>query len=323
MGDPAVEPVADTTDPVVVPMARGRIYALLALGLAGVSSSSVLAAVVIGDSGDPRLGVTIAFWRCAVGGVVLLPWALRARRSHPVARDDIRRLLAAGGFLALHFALFLGSIAFTSVASAATFATTSAVFVAVGGIAYLAEHPSRRTWVGIAVTMVGAVAIGAGDLGADDLGPRALLGDVIAFASAAFVSGYLLVARRVRSRVHATTFSVVVYLTAAAVLLVLATAVGAPLTDLTTTQWLAIGGIIVGPQLLGHTIFTTLLSSVPATVIGVVVLAEPVLATLLAWGFLGQLPAPTYWFAAPVVLAGVAMATVRRRRRPSVVPDAT
>ena len=61
--------------------------------------------------------------------------------------------------------------------------------------------------------------------------------------------------------------------------------------------------------------FTTLLSSVPATVIGVVVLAEPVLATLLAWLLLGQLPATTYWFAAPVVLVGVALATVRPGRR--------
>lgn len=295
-------------------MSRGRVYALLALGLAGVSSASVLAAVVIGDSGDARLGVTMAFWRCAAGGAVLAPWALRARTTHPVSPEDVRRLLAAGGFLALHFALFLGSIAFTSVASAATFATTSAVFVALGGIWYLGEHPSRRTWAGIAITVVGAVAIGIGDLGADDLGPRALLGDALAFASAAFISGYLLIGRRVRSRVHTTTFSAVVYLAAAAVLLVLALLVDAPLVGLSRTQWLAIAGIVIGPQLLGHTIFTTLLSSVPATVIGVVVLAEPVVATLLAWGFLGELPAPTYWFAAPIVLAGVGLATVRRRR---------
>lgn len=308
MGDAAAPPR-------VAPMARGRVYALLALGLAGVSSAAVLAAVVIGDSGDPRLGVTIAFWRCFGGGLALLPFALRARRSHPLARADASRLVVAGGFLALHFALFLGSIAFTSVASAATFATTSAVFVALGGIVYLGERPDRRTWWGIAVTMVGAIAIGAGDLGADDLGARAVLGDVLSFASAAFVSGYLLIARRVRSRVHTAIFSSVVYLSAAALLLVAAVLVDAPLTDLTTTQWLAIGGIIVGPQLLGHTVFTTLLSSVPATVIGVVVLAEPVLATLLAWAVLDQLPAPTYWFAAPVVLAGVALATIRPRRR--------
>lgn len=297
-------------------MPRRRVYALVVVALVGVSSSGVLAAIVIGEGGDPRLGVTTALWRCAAGGAALAPWALRARATHPLSPTDRRRLHVAGAFLAAHFGLFLGSIAFTSVASATTFSTTTAVFVAVGAIAYLGERPDRRAWAGIVVTIVGAVAIAAGDLGAEDLGPRALLGDALAFAAAAFGAGYLLIARRVRGRVHAATFSSVVYLSAAAVLLVVATVVGAPVVDLTTTQWLAIAGMVVGPQLLGHNVYTTLLSSVPATVIGVVVLAEPVLATLLAWAVLGQLPAPTYWLGAPVVLLGVGLATWRRTAPP-------
>jgi drug/metabolite transporter (DMT)-like permease len=298
--------------PVVTPLSRGRVYGLVVLGLVGVSSSGVLAAIVIGDGGDPRLGITTALWRCAAGGAALVPWALRARATHPLTPGDRRRLHVAGGFLAAHFGLFLASIALTSVASATTFSTTTAVFVAIGAIAYLGEHPDRRTWTGIVVTVVGAVAIAAGDLGAEDLGPRALLGDALAFAAAAFGAGYLLIARRVRTRVHAATFSSVVYLSAAAVLLVVAALIDAPLVELTGTQWLAIAGMVAGPQLLGHNVYTTLLSSVPATVIGVVVLAEPVLATLLAWGVLGQLPAPTYWIGAPVVLLGVGLATWRR-----------
>jgi drug/metabolite transporter (DMT)-like permease len=296
------------------------VYALLGLGLVAVSVSSVLAAFVIGDSGDGRLGLSIAFWRCFGGAVALAPFALRARRTHPVDRADRRRLGIAGAFLAVHFALFLGSIAYTTVASAATFATMAGVFVAIGGIWYLDEHPSRRTWAGIAVTMVGAAAIGLGDLADLALGARALFGDAMALVSAVAVAGYLLLARRVRARVHSTTFATVVYGSAALVLLGLCLAFGAPLWGYTTPQWLGIIGIIVGPQLLGHNIFTTLLSSVPATVIGVTVLAEPVIATLLAWGLLGQLPATVYWFAAPVVLAGLVIATVRRPvKQPEVV----
>jgi drug/metabolite transporter (DMT)-like permease len=301
-------------------MSRPRVYTLLGIGLVAVSVSSVLAAYVIGDSGDGRLGLSIAFWRCFGGAVALAPFALRARRTHPVAPADRRRLLAAGGFLAVHFALFLGSIAYTSVASAATLATMAGVFVAIGGIWYLGEHPSRRTWVGIGITLLGALAIAAGDLADLQLGPRALFGDAMAFLSAVTVAGYLLLARKVRSRVHSTTFASVVYGTAAVALLVMCMLFGAPLWGFTTGQWLGIIGIIIGPQLLGHNIFTTLLSSVPATVVGVVVLAEPVIATLLAWAFLGQLPADVYWFAAPVVLFGLFVATVRRPvRRPQAI----
>lgn len=309
-----------TEQPRVAPMSRPQVYALLAVGLLAVSVSSVLAAYVIGDSGDGRLGLSIAFWRCTGGAVALVPFALRARRTHPVAPDDRRRLLAAGGFLAVHFALFLGSIAYTSVASAATFATMAGVFVAIGGIWYLHEYPARRTWVGIGITMVGALAIAGGDLADITLGPRALFGDAMAFLSAVTVAGYLLIARKVRSRVHSTTFASVVYSAAGVLLLGLCLAFGAPLWGFSTGQWLGIIGIIIGPQLLGHNIFTTLLSSVPATVVGVVVLAEPVIATLLAWAFLGQLPAIVYWFAAPVVLIGLFVATVRRPvRRPEAV----
>ena len=307
-------------EPRVAPMSRPTVYALLAVGLLAVSVSSVLAAFIIGDSGDGRLGLSIAFWRCAGGAAALAPFALRARRTHPLGTTDGRRLLAAGGFLAVHFALFLGSIAYTSVASAATFATMAGVFVAIGGIWYLGERPGRRTWLGIAITMVGALAIAAGDLADLALGPRALFGDAMALLSAVTVAGYLLIARRVRSRVHSTTFATVVYSAAGALLLALCLAFGAPLVGFTTAQWLGILGIIVGPQLLGHNIFTTLLSSVPATVVGVVVLAEPVIATLLAWALLGQLPATAYWFAAPVVLVGLFIATVRRPvRHPEAV----
>lgn len=306
--------------PRVAPMARPRVYALLGIGLLAVSVSSVLAAYIIGDSGDGRLGLSIAFWRCAGGALALAPFAVRARRTHPIDSKDRNRLLWAGAFLAVHFALFLGSIAYTSVASAATLATMAGVFVAIGGIWYLNERPSRRTWAGILITMVGAIAIGGGDLADIALGPRALFGDAMAFLSSITVAGYLLIARKVRSRVHSTTFATVVYGAAGMLLFVLCIAFGAPLVGFTTGQWLGIIGIIVGPQLLGHNIFTTLLSSVPATVVGVVVLAEPLIATLLAWAFLGQLPAATYWFAAPVVLAGLFVATVRRPvRRPQAI----
>lgn len=315
------EPTTESgTAPQVAPMGRATVWTLLAVGLFAVSVSSVLAAFVIGDSGDARLGLSIAFWRCFGGALALGPFALRARRTHPLAPSDRRRLLWAGGFLAVHFALFLGSIAYTSVASAATLATMAGVFVAIGGIWYLGERPSRRTWIGIGVTMLGAAAIGGGDLADLELGPRALLGDAMAFLSAVLVAGYLLIARRVRSRVHTTTFSSVVYSAAAALLVVLCVLFDAPLWGYTTPQWLGIIGIVVGPQLLGHNIFTTLLSSVPATVIGVTVLAEPVIATLLAWAFLGQLPSAAYWVAAPVVLVGLFVATVRRPvRRPDVL----
>lgn len=302
----------------IAPLPRPTVYAGLAVGLVAVSSSAVLATYVIGDPPVLRLALAIAFWRCFGGAVALAPFAWRVRRSHPIDRTTAAVLGGSGAFLAVHFGLFLGSLAFTTVGSSTTLATASPIFVALGGIWFLHERPTRRTWIGMAVTMLGALAVGAADLVQFDLGPRALVGDVMAFGSALAVTGYLLIGRGVRARVHATTYSSLVYGSAAVLLLAACLATSTPLWGYSAGQWLAIVGIIVGPQLLGHTVFNTLMSTVPATVISIVVLAEPVAATVLAWVFLGQLPAALFWFAAPVVIVGVGIASVRPRRHPEV-----
>ena len=287
-------------------MSRGVVLGGLVLGLLGVASSSVLGTIILGDPPVAELAFAIAFWRCFGGAVALAPFAWRARSTHPLEVGDARRLAASGAFLAVHFALFLGSLAFTTVASSTTLVTTNPVFVALGGLWFLGERPARRSLVGMGIALAGALALGLGDLLSAPLGPRALLGDAMALGAAVTVSGY----------------SAVVYGTAAALLLVTCLALDVPLGGYTRTQWLGIAGIVVGPQLLGHTVFNTLLSSVPATTVSIVTLAEPVVATFLALVFLGQVPTTAFWLAAPVVLAGLLVALVRRRRpgRPAGAP---
>jgi drug/metabolite transporter (DMT)-like permease len=231
-----------------------------------------------------------------------------------------RSLIWSGVALAVHFALFIGSLSYTTVASSVTLATMSPIFVGLGATWFLREPPSRRTWIGMAVTVVGAVTIGVGDASGLELGARALLGDAMALASAVAVTAYLLIGRAVRPQVPIAVYGTVVYGVAASMLVVAALASGAALTGYEGATWLALLGLVVGPQLLGHTVFNTLLSRVTATVIAIVVLAEPVGATILALVLLDESPAPLFWVGAPLILAGVAIATVSGRRRPATAP---
>lgn len=166
--------------------------------------------------------------------------------------------------------------------------------------------------VGLAVTILGALTVGIGDLSSAELGGRALAGDVMALASAVAVTGYLLVGRVARRDVPATRYSASVYAIAALALLPLALATGVALVGYDALVWLAIGGIVAGPQLLGHTVFNSLLSRVSATVIAVVILSEPLGAALLAWLVLAETPAGAFAIGAPLVLAGVLTATTGR-----------
>ncbi len=306
---------------------RGALPGSLLLAVAAISSSAILARVAMGDDpGVVRAGsdgaaaaVAIAFWRCALGAVALAPRAWRARS--PLGPTRRRQLVGSGLALGLHFALFQGALALTTVASAVTLATLSPLFVALGAARFLQEPASRRVLLGLAVTVVGATVIGLGDLRAADLGRRALLGDAMALASAIAVAAYLLVGRVARRDVATSTYSASVYGVAAVALLAVALSAGVRLVGFDPLVWAAIGGIVLGPQLLGHTVFNALLSRLSATVIAVVVLSEPVGAAILAWWLLAETPAAAFAVGAPLVLLGVLAATTGTRHRP-VAPDA-
>jgi drug/metabolite transporter (DMT)-like permease len=268
--------------------------------------------------------LALAFWRCLAGAVVLAPFAARGLAGR-LGRGDRWRLAASGMFLAVHFALWNASLALTSVAAATTLVSCTPLFVGLGS-GLLGEQPDRRTWTGIVVATAGAVVIGLGDAGIGTVGEvrggasgppggsSPLLGDAMAFAGAAAMAAYLLLGRVVRRRLTVSAYAASVYGTAAAVLLPACLLTGASLGGYRAGSWLALAGVVIGPQLLGHTVFNGLLASVRASVVAVAMLLEPVVATLLAWLLLGELPGLGLWLGAPPVLAGVWLATTGARR---------
>lgn len=280
------------------------------VGVVAISFSAIL--IRVADA--PAL--SLAFWRSAGGALALAPFAVRVRRRGLVLdRLPLRALGASGLFLALHFALWIGSLSFTTVASSVTLVTASPIFVGLGAAWFLHERPGRRTWLGMALTIAGAVLIGVGDASGLPLGARALGGDAMALGGAVAVTGYLLIGRSQRRReLPNVVYASVVYGVAAIALLVVCIATGASIAGYSAETWLAIAGLIVGPQLLGHTVFNALMREVSATAVSIVVLAEPIGATLLAWLLLDELPAALFWAGGPLILVGVAVATVRGRR---------
>jgi drug/metabolite transporter (DMT)-like permease len=301
----------------------------LAVGIVAVSTSAILARFAMGEQpgvltaeAGAAPALAVAFWRTFGGALALAPFAWRTGRRHPgaVTARHHRVLAGSGVALGLHFALFQGALALTTVASATTLATMSPVFVALGAWWLLGEPTARRTWLGMALTVAGAAVIGIADARGADHAPAALLGDLMALGSAVAVTGYLLAGRAVRREVGAMPYSAIVYAWASAGLLVACLVTGTALTGFDPLTWLLLAGIVVGPQLLGHTVFNTLLSTVSATVVSIAVLSEPVGAGLLAWLLLDELPVLGFFAGAPLVVIGVALAVLRPPDRPTDEP---
>jgi drug/metabolite transporter (DMT)-like permease len=278
----------------------------MVVGLLAISTSPILIRV----AALPALAM--AFWRCLAGAAVLAPFAPR-HTGAALDRADLARLAAAGVFLAVHFALWNASLGLTTVAAATTLVSSAPLFVGLGSIA-LGEAPSSRAWAGIVLATAGAVVIGVGDATGLGGGTRALWGDVLAFAGALAMAAYLLLGRVARQRLPVSTYAASVYAVAAAALLPACLLTGSSLGGYQAASWLALAGVVVGPQLLGHTVFNGLLASVSASVVAVVMLLEPVIATVGAWWLFGELPGASLWAGAPMVLAGVWLATTGSRR---------
>lgn len=281
---------------------------LLVLGVAAVSSAAILARVAAAPA------LALAWWRTAAGAVALAPSAVRSRTRPAPAERGL--LVLSGTLLGAHFWWWFESLQLTTVAASAVLVSMSPVAVGTGSAWLLGEPPDRRTWAGLLLTVAGAVTIVVDDLGGAS--PRALLGDVLALAAAVAMAGYLLVGRRARRTLPVSVYATWVYGAAAAVLAAVALATGTSLgfrRGFDTTTWFAIAGLVAGPQLLGHTVFNLVLGRVSATVVAVVIIAEPVGATLLAAALLGEAPDGLFWLGAPLVLVGVVVASASPRPR--------
>jgi drug/metabolite transporter (DMT)-like permease len=272
-------------------------YVALAVAVAAVSTSAPL----VRAAHAPALAV--AFWRTllAVGATGLVMRRPRRDELRALDRPSRRRTALAGGLLAAHFAAWIPSISFTSVASAVALVSTMPVWTAL--IArYQGRYVSRGTWWGIAVALVGVLFLTGVDL---TITPRALLGDLLALLGGALAAAYLSVGSDVRRHVSNAVYTLVCYAVAAAVLLVVCGVGRQPLVGYRGTTWLALVAITIGPQLLGHSLINRVVKTIDATVVGVALLFEIVGSALLAWVFFDEVPPISAVPAGLLLVAGV------------------
>jgi drug/metabolite transporter (DMT)-like permease len=216
----------------------------------------------------------------------------------------------SGVLLAAHFATWIPSLHLTSVATSTALVCTTpvwtAVLMALGG-----TRVPRATWAGTAVAVAGAVLLTGVDL---SLSPRALAGDALALAGGALAAGYVLVGERVRRAVSTTVYTTVCYAVCAVLLGTLCVATRTPLGGYDARSWAGLVALTAGPQFLGHSVFNLVLDRIPATVVSLVILFEVPGAALLAWVFLGQAPPALAWGGIVLLLAGLAIVVLGRRR---------
>ena len=291
--------------------ALNRYALVLLIALAGISVSGPLVRL----STAPAL--TIAVWRIGLSLVivaVMLATTGQWRQWQRLEPGALGVAVLAGVSLAFHFWSWNASIALTTVSASVLLVNTQPIVVAILSVVWLREPPSRRQWLGIAVAMLGAVVIAAPDLvasaGAASTARNPFLGDVLALVGAVAAGIYYVIGRRLRAILDLWAYVALVYGACFLTLLGLAWAVHAPIAHQSNRDLAIFVALAIGPMLLGHTALNWTLEFLPAYVVNLVLLGEPVGATIIAAFLPGirEVPSPATFAGGILVLAGVLMA---------------
>ncbi len=280
---------------------------VLGVGVAALSTASLWVRLCDAPS------LVIAAYRLALASAVLVPVELARSRGNAPQLRDLGWCALSGAFLAVHFATWISSLAYTSVAVSSVLVNTTPLFVAALSWAVLGERPERRTAWGAAVATAGAGVIGWGS-GTPASG--SLAGAALALAGAAAMSAYLVLGRRVGPGLGTRTYVTWTYGSAAVLLVAAATVAGLPPGPYPRATYGYLLLLALVPQLVGHTAINWALGRMGAATVAVVVLGEPVGATALAALFLGETPSTAVVAGGGLVLAGIWLAAGRRPGRP-------
>jgi drug/metabolite transporter (DMT)-like permease len=266
-------------------------------------------AILVRLAAAPPLAVS--FYRVALASLLLRPFAARDARTSWPALGNRRRLLllAAGLALALHFATWIASLSYTTVASSVLLVNTAPLFAIVLSRLFLHEKPSRTVLLAIPVALVGAGLIAFGDWTGS---PGSLLGNGLAVAGAVTVALYQVIGRGLRDALPLNAYVLGVWGTAALVLAALARGFGVLLGGYPERTWLVFLALAVVPTLGGHGLVNKSLRSLPAPTVGLFLLGEPVIASLLAWLLFREVPGPWTLAGGAIVLAALGLVLARR-----------
>ncbi len=243
----------------------------------------------------------------------MLP-AVAVRRELLPARRPLFVLVVSGVALGAHFGFWISSLGYTSVAASVVIVSTAPVFVAVFAYLLFGEKTSPVSLVGILVALAGTAVIAADR----SMGSAALFGNALALIGA--VAVYVLIGRSQRTTgVGFLPYSVIVYSAAALSLLPVALVGGVQLWGYSGETWLWLWVITLGPQILGHTVLNWALGYVEAAIVSGTILAEPVVAALLAWWILSEKPGLPTAAGGAVILVGLFL--LLRGRSRSVPPE--
>ena len=257
----------------------------------------------------------IAFWRYVFALPMLFVLVVLTHRRLPIRPNPY--VIVAGVCFAVDIALWHWSLTYTTVANSTFIVNLGNIGVGLTAWIFLKERPSLIWGLAVLIAIAGAAALSLGGFSSGEVREFALRGDVLAFGAAMLVSCYMVaskVARRTMGGLDTIFWLTLVELCTAVVLVILfrenwlpadLSGFAAPLLLAISVQVIGQGLIITG---LGHT---------PASVAGVLIVVQPVVAAAIAWKLFGEILAPLQAGGGFLILVAILVAQGGNRKSAS------
>ena len=296
----------------------------IVFGILAVSTASIF--IRYAQKEAPSL--VIAAWRLIIATLVLLPFALARKRTElrSLTRKEWALALLSGIFLALHFATWITSLSYTTVASSAVLVSTLPLWVALASPVVLKEPVGRVVLIGMLLALLGGVIVGLSDIctvqtgrlvcpsGNEFFQGQAFLGDLLALVGALAGAAYLLIGRKLRARLSLLSYISVVYGMAGVILVLIMLAAGLSPFGYSPSTFLWFILLALVPQLLGHSTFNWALGYLSAAYVSITLLGEPIGSTILAYFLLNESPSAIKMIGGGMILAGILIASLQNNK---------
>lgn len=289
-------------------------FAMIGLAILAAALTPITIRYTLAE-GVPSIFIVAA--RLVLASVILGPLVLHrySAELRALTRRDLILAFAAGFWLAINLILLFKALEYTTVLVTSVLRRTTPLWIIGPEIIFFGAVFTRRVWVGMAITILGGLFIGLGSAGGGlGLGSAPLTGAVMAVFGAGCVGFYMLIGRQLSRKLSSLTYSWLVFTCAAVVMIVFVVVTHTPVFGYSLNGYIWVLIVTFIAQFVGHISINTGLSYFQATTISLILQMTVVGDGLLAFLFFREIPAPLQLLGSALVMVGVILATIRRKK---------
>jgi len=250
-------------------------FVLLTIALFAVSSSAWVVRIL-----PETNAITLAFWR------MFLASALVFILSYKSVANFVpnKKMVLAGVFLGIHFALFFRSVQLTSIAEATLLGTTAPIFTEIYGFIFQRKKPLGIVVFGLCVAFLGAGIL----VSQSSFSETSFTGNLFAVMCSVAIALVLIVGKNIRKNIGVFEYTRWLFFFAALTLLGISFFAEVSVFSFSKEEipWFLFLAII--PTMVGHNIFYYLIKSLATTTVAAIPLGEPLISSLGALVFFGE-----------------------------------